>query len=300
MNHLSETSKCGYVAIIGRPNVGKSTLLNYILKQKISITSHKPQTTRHQILGIQTNGDVQTVYVDTPGLHRKAPQAINRYMNRAAINTLEMVDVVGFVVEALRWTDEDEWILKKIKSSQLPVILIVNKVDQVKVKAELLPYLQKLSEKMSFVSVVPVSAQKGDNLTALENVIAEHLPHNPHLFSEDQITDRSDRFLASELIREKIMRLVHQEVPYGVAVEIEEFKVKNKILHITALIWLERPGQKAIVIGEGGQQLKQIGKQARIAMEKLFEQKIFLQLWVKVKSGWSDNERVLKSFGYES
>lgn len=300
MNHLSETSKCGYVAIIGRPNVGKSTLLNYILKQKISITSHKPQTTRHQILGIQTNGDVQTVYVDTPGLHRKAPQAINRYMNRAAINTLEMVDVVGFVVEALRWTDEDEWILKKIKNSQLPVILIVNKVDQVKVKAELLPYLQTLSEKMSFVSVVPVSAQKGDNLTALENVIAENLPHNPHLFSEDQITDRSDRFLASELIREKIMRLVHQEVPYGVAVEIEEFKVKNKILHITALIWLERPGQKAIVIGEGGQQLKQIGKQARIAMEKLFEQKIFLQLWVKVKSGWSDNERILKSFGYES
>jgi GTP-binding protein Era len=298
MNHSIETTKCGYVAIIGRPNVGKSTLLNHILKQKISITSHKPQTTRHQILGIQTVGAVQTVYVDTPGLHKKTVHALNRYMNRAAVQTLEMVDAVGFVVEALRWTEEDEWILRKLKTLTVPVILIINKVDQIKDKAELLPYLQTLSEKMSFVDIVPVAARTGDNLTALEQVIEKYLPQNPHLFSDDQITDRSDRFLASELIREKIMRNVHKEIPYGVTVEIEEFKVKEKILHITALIWLDREGQKPIVIGEKGQLLKKIGQQARIEMEKLFEQKIFLQLWVKIKSGWSNDERALKSLGY--
>lgn len=293
-----EQSRCGYVAIIGRPNVGKSTLLNRILGQKLSITSHKPQTTRHQILGIKTDGDVQAVYVDTPGIHKKTTRAINRYMNRAALQTLEMVDVIGFVVEAMHWTDEDEWILNKLKKLSLPIILIVNKVDEVKPKSELLPYLKTVTEKMDFIDVVPVAALKGDNVKLLEAVIAKYLPENPHMFPDDQLTDRSNRFLASELIREKIMRNVHQEVPYGVAVEIEEFKVEKKILRITALIWLEREGQKAIVIGEKGQQLKRIGQQARIEMERLFDQKVFLQLWVKVKENWSDDDRALKSLGY--
>lgn len=295
---MLEKSYCGYVAIIGRPNVGKSTLLNRILGQKLSITSHKPQTTRHQILGIKTEGDVQAIYVDTPGIHKKTTREINKYMNRAALQTLEMVDVIGFVVEALKWTEEDEWILNKLKKLSLPIILIVNKVDEVTPKSELLPYLQTVTEKMNFVDVVPVAALKGDNIEALETVIAKQLPENPHFFADDQLTDRSDRFLASELIREKIMRNVHQEIPYSVSVEIEEFKVKKKILHITALIWLERDGQKKILIGEKGQQLKKIGQQARIEMERLFDQKIFLQLWVKVKEGWSDDARALKSLGY--
>lgn len=295
---MLDKSYCGYVAIIGRPNVGKSTLLNRILGQKLSITSHKPQTTRHQILGIKTEGNVQAVYVDTPGIHKKTTREINKYMNRAALQALEMVDVIGFVVEALKWTEEDEWILNKLKKLSLPIILIINKVDEVTPKSELLPYLQTVTQKINFVDVVPVAALKGDNVGVLETVIAKQLPENPHFFPDDQLTDRSERFLASELIREKIMRNIHQEIPYSVSVEIEEFKVKKKILHVTALIWLERQGQKKILIGEKGQQLKKIGQQARIEMERLFDQKIFLQLWVKVKEGWSDDARALKSLGY--
>lgn len=300
MSKISDSqTKCGYVAIIGRPNVGKSTLLNKLLGQKVSITTPKAQTTRHQIVGIKTSGNTQTIYVDTPGLHKKAKFALNRYMNRAALNVIDGVHVIGFVVEAMRWTDEDEWILHKLKQAQQPVILIVNKVDHVKVKAELLPFLQQLNEKMQFVAVVPISAQKGSNILSLEKTIAEFLPEHSWIFPEDQITDRSERFLASEFIREKLMRCLHQEIPYGTTIEIEEFKTIKKVLHIGAIIWVERDGQKAIVIGEQGEQLKVIGQQARLDMEKTFAKKVFLRLWVKVKEGWSDDERALHSLGYD-
>ncbi len=299
MKKESVISRCGYVAIIGRPNVGKSTLLNAILGQKISITSHKPQTTRHRILGIKTIGAVQTIYVDTPGMHRQAKQAINRYMNRTALQVLADVDVVGFVVEGTYWTPEDEWILDKLKKITKPVILIVNKVDLVKPKAQLLPHLELLNKKMAFADIIPLSARKGENVPELENLIAKFLPEGPHFFPDDQLTDRNDRFLASEMIREKITRLVHEEVPYAATVEIEEFKEEEKLIRISAVIWLEREGQKAIVIGEGGKQLKDIGRRARLDMEKMFEQKVFLKLWVRVKENWSDDERALRSLGYE-
>jgi GTP-binding protein Era len=297
-------SRCGYVAIVGRPNVGKSTLLNSILGQKLSITSHKPQTTRHQILGIKTENNIQTLYVDTPGIHRGGQHAINRYMNRAALSTLSDVDIIGFMVDANRWTAEDEWILNKLKKNSRPVILIVNKVDKIHPKKLLIPVLETLSKKMDFLEIVPLSAKNGENVAALESVFANLLPENPHFFPEDQITDRSDRFLASEIIREKITRLLHQELPYATTIEIEQFKEveKNnkKVLHIHAVIWLERAGQKAILIGEGGNQLKVVGERARFDMEKLFSEKVFLKLWVKIKENWSDDERALRSLGYES
>lgn len=288
---------CGYVAIIGRPNVGKSTLLNRILGQKISITSHKPQTTRNQILGIKTTPDTQTIFVDTPGLHRKAKHAMNRYMNRAASQALEMVDVVVFMVEGLHWTDEDDWILAKLKKISQPIILLINKVDEIKEKAALLPHIQLLNEKAKFAAVLPISAKKGSNINELEETIQNLLPANPALFPEDQITDRNERFLASEVIREKITRNLHKELPYAVTVQIEEFKIVENILRITALIWVEREGQKKILIGEKGAGLKKIGTLSRLEMEKMFEQKIFLQLWVKVKENWSDDERALREFG---
>jgi len=291
-------TRCGYVAIVGRPNVGKSTLLNRILGQKISITSKKPQTTRHQILGIKTQDDAQVVYVDTPGLHLKEHKAINRYMNKAASDSLKHVDVIVFIVDRTRWTDEDQFVLEKVKSAKAPVLLVVNKVDQSQSKNDLLPHIQLLSEKHTFNEIIPVSATKGHNVPELEELIDKLLPKNIHYFPEDQITDRSQRFLASELVREKIMRQLGEELPYSVTVEIEEFKQVKHVLHISALILVERNGQKKIVIGEKGEQIKIIGRDARKDMEKLFDSKIMLNLWVKVKRGWSDDERALKSLGY--
>lgn len=295
---MSKTLYCGYVAIVGRPNVGKSTLLNHILGQKISITSHKPQTTRHQILGIKTVDTIQTIYVDTPGLHQGKQRAINRHMNRAATQALESVDVVGFVVEGLRWGEEEEWILSKLKKLTCPVILIVNKIDQIHPKTALLPHIAMLQEKMQFADIIPLSAKSGDNVAALELLLTKFLPEGPHFFPEDQVTDRTERFLASELIREKLTRYLHQELPYALTVEIEQFKTENEVLHISAIIWLERDTQKAIVIGKNGAQLKTIGTHARVALEKLFERKVFLKLWVKIKGSWSDDERALQSLGY--
>ncbi len=296
---MENPSRCGYVAIVGRPNVGKSTLLNHILGQKISITSRKPQTTRHQVLGIKTEGEVQTVYVDTPGLHLEANKAINRYMNRAASTALRDVDVVVFVIDARRWTEEDAWVLEQVKAASCPVFLAINKVDQFADKAQLLPKIQELSALHDFAEVVPLSALRGQNLDALENSIARYLPEGVHFFPEDQVTDRSQRFLAAELVREKVMRQLGDEVPYAMTVEIEEFKQKGRTLHISALILVERDGQKKIIIGQKGARLKQIGQDARLDMEAAFDSKVMLNLWVKVKSGWSDDERALRSLGYD-
>lgn len=293
-----EPLKCGYVAIVGRPNVGKSTLLNYLLGQKISITSRKPQTTRHQVLGIKTEDNTQLIFVDTPGLHRDDGKAINRFMNRAAKSAISDVDLVLFVVDRTAWTDEDQLVLDQILRADIPTVLVVNKVDLLDDKTKLLPHLQVLSEKAEFRDVIPVSALQKHNIDALEDLIKAALPESTHFFPEDQITDRSQRFLAAEIVREKIMRQLGDELPYAMAVEIEDFAQEGNVLHISAVIFVERNGQKRILIGEKGARLRSIGTDARLDMEALFDQKVMLRLWVKVKSGWSDDERALRSLGY--
>ncbi|WP_295797794.1 GTPase Era [uncultured Microbulbifer sp.] len=293
-----QPSRCGYVAIVGRPNVGKSTLLNHILGQKICITSRKPQTTRHNMLGIKTEGPNQIVFVDTPGLHGDQEKAINRYMNRAAISSTRDVDVVVFVVERARWTEGDELVAQKLRGLKVPLIIAVNKVDQLEDKNALLPQLQELSARFPNAEIVPLSALRNANLDALEKVIVERLPEGVHFFEDDQITDRSSRFLAAEIVREKVMRQLGAEIPYAVTVEVEEFAQDGSVLHISAAILVERNGQKRILIGTKGERIKQIGQQARMDMERLFDSKVMLNLWVKVKSGWSDDERALRSLGY--
>ena len=298
MNNIKEEFRCGYVALIGRPNVGKSTLMNFVLGQKISITSHRPQTTRHRILGIKTTDSVQIVYVDTPGIHDNEKKAMNRYMNRTAGASFKDVDVIVLLVEAMRWTDEDELVIKRLQHISTPVVLAVNKVDLIKKKDQLLPFIEKIKSKYDFKDIIPLSAIKGDNIEGFEKIITGYLPPSEAFYSEDQITDRSERFMAAEIIREKLMRNLTQELPYNLTVEIEKFTRDGKLLDIAAVIWVERDNQKAIIIGKGGEKLKGIGTKARIDMEKMFEQKVFLQLWVKVKSGWSDDERALNSLGY--
>lgn len=290
--------RSGFIALVGRPNVGKSTLLNRILGQKISITSSKPQTTRHRIIGIDSRPGAQAVYVDTPGLHRQAGKAVNRYMNRVAASTLGDVDVIVLVCEAGKWTDEDQAAVERLASVTVPVIAAVNKVDRVKDKTRLLPYLQALSGRYHFAEVVPISATEGSNVDRLEGLLEGYLPEGPPLYPEDQVTDRSERFLAAELVREKLMRALHRELPYALTVSIDNFAEQEGVLHIDATIWVERDSQKSIVIGKGGAMLKQVGRQARIDMEKLFERKVFLRLWAKTKEGWSDDERALRSLGY--
>jgi GTPase len=292
------STRCGYVAIVGRPNVGKSTLLNHMLGQKISITSRKPQTTRNNVLGIKTEGDNQIIFVDTPGLHLGQEKAINRYMNRAASTAMKDVDLVIFVVDKFIWTEEDEAVARQLNNIDCPIILAVNKVDQIEDKEKLLPHLQSLSEKLAALEIVPLSALRNINLDRLETIILNHLPEAVHLFPEDQITDRSSRFMAAEIVREKITRQLGDELPYEMAVEIEEFKTEGQLLTISALILVEKSGQKKILIGDKGERIKLIGTQARIDMEKLFESKVMLSLWVKIKSGWSDDERALRSLGY--
>ncbi|MAK92376.1 MAG: GTPase Era [Oceanospirillaceae bacterium] len=293
------TTRTGYVAIVGRPNVGKSTLMNRILGQKLSITSRKPQTTRHQVLGIKTENDVQVVYVDTPGIHKIQEKAINRYMNKAATTAVKDVDLIVLMVDRMRWTDEDEMALQTIKNQRAPVVLVVNKVDFVREKEALLPYLEELSKKHNFDQIVPVSAKTGHNVDRLEQLIESYLPESQYFFPEDQITDRSSRFLAAELVREKIMRQLGDELPYAMTVEIEEFVHSGTLIEISALILVERASQKRIVIGEGGYRIKQIGQDARKDMEELFDCKVMLKLWVKVKANWSDDERALRSLGYD-
>jgi GTP-binding protein Era len=290
--------RCGYVALVGRPNVGKSTLLNHLLGQKISITSKRPQTTRHRILGIKTIDTAQFIYVDTPGLHQYEGRAMNRHMNREATRALQQVDVVVFMVEGLRWTGDDELVLKELASVSCPVLLAVNKVDLITDKQSLLPGLQALSGKRDFEQIIPLSATTGRNVAELESVIESLLPESVPFFPEDQITDRSERFLVAERVREKLFRKLGKELPYGITVEIERFRREQNIIHIHALIWVERQSQKSIVIGRQGRVLKEVGREARVELEPLLDSKVNLKLWVKVKEGWADDERALRSLGY--
>lgn len=299
LNEHESDSFAGLVAIVGRPNVGKSTLLNALLGQKISITSRKPQTTRHRILGILTEGNRQGILVDTPGLHSDEKRAINRLMNRAASSSISEVELIVFLVEGTLWTADDDLVLNKVKQSGSPCILVVNKTDNISDKDELLPHLQKLGAMHDFKDIVPISASKGHGVGTIKNLCLNALPKGDFWFPEDHITDRSSRFMASEIIREKLIRFTGDELPYSTTVEIEQFKMDEKgVIHINALVLVERESQKRMVIGNKGERLKTIGQEARRDMENLFESKVFLETWVKVKSGWADDERALRSLGY--
>ena len=289
---------CGFIALIGRPNVGKSTLMNHILKQKISITSRKPQTTRHRILGINTTAAGQAIYMDTPGMHSSEKRALNRYLNRTAETTLLGVDVIVWLIDGLSWHEYDEVIFKKLEQAGLPVILAVNKVDKVQDKEKILAFFETAQHRFPFEQLIPISALKDTNLDALENAIMALLPESDLIYPEDQITDRPERFLAAEIVREKLTRRLGAELPYAITVEIELYQEMPNITKIYAIIWVERMTQKNIVIGKDGEMLKKVGTDARMDIEKLIGQKVYLQLWVKVKKGWSDNERALQSLGF--
>ena len=289
--------RCGNVAIVGRPNVGKSTLINCLVEQKISITSRKPQTTRHSITGIKTTSKYQIVIVDTPGQHSDEPRAINRYMNRAARSRMFDVDIIVLVLDRLKWNPEDQLVAERAVASGKPVIVAVNKLDRLQSPDLLLPHIGELSREIK-AEYVPISALQGTNVDGLEKLIVDHLPVAEALFPEDQITDRNMRFVVSEIIREKIIRQLGEELPYATTVEIESYSEQERLIHIDALIYVEREGQKRILIGEKGARLKQIGIDARRDIEKQVEKKVMLKLWVKVRSGWSDDERALQGLGY--
>ncbi|GAB2513767.1 GTPase Era [Lysobacter humi (ex Lee et al. 2017)] len=295
---MTAPHRAGHVAVLGRPNVGKSTLVNALVGAKISITSNRPQTTRHRLLGIATFEAGQLILVDTPGIHREQRRAMNRLMNRAARGALEGVDAAVLVVQAGRWDDEDGLAYETLKAAGLPVVLVVNQVDRLKDKTALLPYLAKVSAGRDFAGVHPVSALKKIGLDDLVRTVLALVPEQDALFGEDEITDKSQRFLAGEMVREQLMRQLGEELPYATTVEIERFVVDGALLRIGAVIWVERQGQKAIVIGKGGERLREIGSRARQQMEKLFDAKVFLETWVRVREGWSDDEAALKAFGY--
>lgn len=301
---MSETPsyRAGQVAVIGRPNVGKSTLINALVGAKVSIVSPRPQTTRHRLLGIATFPDGQLVLVDTPGIHRDfgkaSATAMHRFMNRAARGALEGVDAALLVVQAGRWDDADALAYDTLAKAGLPVVLVVNQVDRVKDKAALLPYLAEVAQGREFAAVHPVSALKRKGLEALVKDVLALLPEQEALYPEDEITDRSQRFLAAELVREQLMRQLGDELPYATTVEIERFEQEGRLARIGAVIWVERDGQKAIVIGKGGERLREIGSKARVQMERLFGCKVFLETWVRVREGWSDDEAALRAFGY--
>jgi GTP-binding protein Era len=289
---------CGYVALIGRPNVGKSTLMNHLLGQKLSITSRKPQTTRHRILGIKTTSAGQAIFMDTPGMHSDEKKVLNRYLNKTADSTLLGVDVVVWLLDGLYWHEYDERIFKKLENAGLPVILVVNKVDKIQDKQAVLTFFAEAKQKYPFEQIVPVSALKNTNLDVLEQQIMALLPQAGLIYPEDQITDRPERFFAAEIVREKLTRRLGDELPYALTVEIERYEEHPELNKIYANIWVERSSQKSIVIGRQGEMLKKIGTEARIDIEKLTGQKVYLQLWVKVKKGWSDSERALHSLGF--
>jgi GTPase len=289
---------CGHVALIGRPNVGKSTLMNHLLKQKISITSRKPQTTRHRILGISTSDKGQVVYLDTPGMHQSEQRALNRYLNRTADTTLLGVDVIVWLIDGLSWHDYDDIILKKLEQAGLPVILAVNKIDKVKDKETILAFFEQARQRFPFECLLPISALKGTNLEQLESTLLTLLPESELIYPEDQVTDRPERFLCAEIVREKLTRRLGDELPYSLTVEVERYEELPNVTKIYIVIWVERDSQKSIVIGTEGEMLKKIGTDARFDIEKLIGQKAFIKLWVKVKKGWSDNERALLSLGF--
>jgi GTP-binding protein Era len=296
----STAFRCGFAAIVGRPNVGKSTLMNALLGRKLSIVSPKPQTTRHRILGILNEPTAQIIFVDTPGLHAAERRAMNRHMNRAALSSLVDSDVNLFLIEALRWTDDDERVLDELKRAGRPVLLLLNKVDQIQGRERLLPFIEQMTRKMDFADVLPMSGLKRDGTDRLPALVAKHLPESPPHFPEDQYTDRTPEFQISEVIREKLTLRLRQELPYGLTVQIERMAEEEGRLVVHAVIWVERNGQKAIVIGQGGEQLKEIGRASRLEINRLLNRPVHLELWVKVKENWSDSEAALRQLGYES
>ena len=300
MSQSEQDQRMGFVAIVGQPNVGKSTLMNHILGVKLSITSRKPQTTRHQIFGINTLDNVQIAYIDTPGIHRQDKKAMNRYLNRAAKAALHDVDVIVFMVNGLQWDQQDTEIAKLLQEVKRPVVLVINKVDKISDKAALLPAIERLSEEYKFDHVMPLCAKDRDMVQAFEQKLLAYIPEGVHQFEPDQLTDRNDRFIASEIVREKLMRFLGEELPYVTTVTIDAFKEEDEIIRISAVIWVEKESQKVIVIGKKGEKLKKIGTDARIDMQQYFEKKVYLQCWVKIKSGWSDNEQALNQLGYNS
>jgi GTP-binding protein Era len=296
----SEVKRAGLVGVVGRPNVGKSTLVNALVGEKVSIVTAKPQTTRHRIMGVLNRGEEQFVFVDTPGIHSDTPRRLNKAMNSMARETARDADVVLFLVQAGEWTEEDRAIARGLKGLDVPVGLVVNKVDRVGDKTELLPFMQKLNDELDFNFIVPLSALKKDNLDPLLEEVAVFLPESPAFFPQDMHSDQSPEMIAAEVIREKLMLRVHQEVPYALAVQVQSLKREGRLNRVEAIIWIEREGQKGIVIGQGGQVLKAIGTAARKELESLWGGRVHLDLWVKVRSGWPDDPRILGSLGIGS
>jgi GTP-binding protein Era len=291
--------QAGFIAVVGRPNVGKSTLTNELIGQKLSITSHRPQTTRHRIHAIDTTEDYQMVFVDTPGIHIGSKKAINAYMNRAASSTFKDVDMILWLVEAGKWTKEDERVLEHIGKVDVPVVLCVNKIDKLVKNDQVLPYMQKLNEKYQAAEVFPLSAFKKAHSNTLRSLILKYLPQREAIFDADYITDRSEKFVVAEFIREKLMRNLSNELPYDLTVEIEKFELDGRMYRIAARIFVDKASQKSIVIGHKGEVLKKIGEESRLSIEGFLEKKVFLELWVKVRQGWSDDKRALASLGYD-
>jgi GTP-binding protein Era len=291
--------RCGIVAVIGRPNVGKSTLINAVMGRKVSIVTAKPQTTRHRILAVHTAGDAQIIFVDTPGLHRKAGKAMNKLMNRTAANALADADVLLFVSDATRWTAEDDDVLKRLRNARAPVVAVLNKVDRVRPREKLLDTISLMAARHDFAEIVPVSALREDNLDALMALLPSFLPESPPLFPADMHTDRGPEFHAAELIREKLTLMLHQELPYGLTVQVERYVEDDNGVTINAVVWVERDSQKGIVVGKGGATLKRVGRAARLELKEQLQRNVHLELWVKVKSNWADNEKDLMNLGFE-
>jgi len=292
--------RSGFVAVVGRPNVGKSTLINAVMGKKVTIVTSRPQTTRHRILAVRTAEHTQIIFVDTPGLHRNAGKAMNRMMNRTAASALADADLVLFVIEAGRWTEEDDDVLKRVRTAGVPAIALLNKIDEVHPKDRLLKAIDELSQRHSFVEIIPISARKHDNLDVVLGSIPNHLPESPPLFPAETQTDRGPEFFAAEIIREKLTVQMRQELPYGLTVQIERYEQEQRGIAVNAVIWVERDSQKGIVVGKGGRMLKKIGKEARLELAEALQQPVHLELWVKVKDNWADNEKDLMSLGYES
>lgn len=292
-------TRAGFASIIGRPNVGKSTLMNGVLGQKISITSNKPQTTRHAITGIYTDNDTQVIFLDTPGIHTNMQSALNKQLNRTAMSSITTGDVIIFIVEALRFNQDDEKVLSKLKGVESPVVLVINKIDKIEDKEDLFPFIAEMSERFEFADIIPLSAKQEKSADRLIETIKKYLPEQPFPYSEDEITTVSSAFLAAEVLREKLTRRLNQELPYTIAVEIEEFKIEGNLYRILAAISVERESQKGIVIGKGGATLKEVSTLARIDLERLFDAKVFLRAFVKVREGWSDDEKALNALGYK-